>query len=111
MYELIKAAGFADIDILDSDYIPSSFGGKTWAKVVSELRQDTVHEGYLEFEKNHDIRATFSILRHLHDLLARLILTECGYQGTYNPAVASWTSAAPITWVTPSLKPAKLGFG
>lgn len=111
MCELIRAVGFPDIDILDSDFIPSNFGGKTWAKVVSELRQDTVHEGYLEFAKKHDIRATFSILRHLHDLLARLILAESGYQGTYNPAVASWTSAVPITWVTPTLKPAKLGFG
>ncbi len=111
MSELVRKAGFPDVDILDASYMPCNFEGKTWARVVSELRQDTVHKGYLEFQERHDLRRAFAVLSHLHDLLARLILRECRYLGTYNPGSGRWRQAVPVDWVTSNHTPEKLGFG
>jgi hypothetical protein len=108
--KLIQQAGFPDVEILDREYFPKTFNGKTWAKVVSELRQDTIHEGYLQFRKKHDIHVTFELLRHLHDLVARLILLASEYEGLYNPGVKRWHDAVPVRWVTSAMNHNILGF-
>lgn len=106
---LVNRVGLPDLDTLDSIF-PVLFGGRGWARVVSDLRQDALHEGYVEFRQKHNISLTFQVLRHLHDLLARLIFITCGYEGSYNPGVGGWKASVPIRWVTPGIEPERLGF-
>jgi hypothetical protein len=108
--ELSKRHGFPDPDILDADYIPRIHGRKTWASLLSELRGATIHEGRIEFEKRHDISEVFKLLRHLHDLLARIIFKECGYTGTYQTQLIGFTNAESVDWVKPGFDAVKLRF-
>lgn len=107
--ELTKKFGFPDADILDADYVPRVHK-KSWAALLSELRGATIHEGRIEFVKRHDIIEVFKLLRHLHDLLARIILKECGYTGTYQTQLVEFTSAEPVDWVQSTFDAAKLRF-
>jgi hypothetical protein len=101
---------FPDADILDSSYIPNKYGGKTWGAVLSELRGATMHLGYIEFENVYNIKATFEILRHLHDLLTRIILRECGYLGRYRTHLTAWNNDYSVDWVKPDFDASKLRF-
>jgi hypothetical protein len=107
--ELAKKYGFPDADILDVDYVPRVHG-KNWASILSELRGATIHEGHIDFRQRHDILAVFKLLRHLHDLLARIIFKECGYVGTYHTQLKEWTNAEPVDWVKRDFDAAKLRF-
>jgi hypothetical protein len=107
--ELTKKYGFPDADVLDVDYVPRVHR-KDWASILSELRGATIHEGHIEFRKRHDILEVFKLLRHLHDLLARIIFKECGYAGTYQTHLKQWTNAEPVDWVKRDFDAAKLRF-
>lgn len=107
---LTKKFELPDADILDQEYIPTTYGGQTWASVLSELRGATIHEGRIEFEQRYNILEVFKLLRHLHDVLARIILKECGYTGTYQTHLIGTTNAEPVNWVQPNFSATKLRF-
>jgi hypothetical protein len=107
--ELSKKFCFPDADILDTKYIASTYG-KSWASMLSEFRGATFHEGYIEFRTKHDIHEAFKILRHLHDLTARIILREIGYSGQYQSSVSRWSGFFDLDWVKPTFTPEQLGF-
>jgi hypothetical protein len=107
--ELAKRHGFPDADILDADYIPR-IHGKTWAALLSELRGAAIHEGHIEFRERHNIAEVFKLLRHLHDLLARIIFKECRYEGTYQTQLERYTNATSVDWVKPEFNADRLRF-
>jgi hypothetical protein len=50
-----------------------------------------------------------SLLRHLGDVIIRLLALEVGYTGKYLPTVARWGGdARELGWVTASTSPADL---
>ena len=74
---------------------------RLWADLVSLCRQVVVHEGYIDSEKL-DIQDATDIMRHLHDILLRMVLKMLDYDGEYLPVAARVRKYRPLTWVTPT---------
>lgn len=70
-----------------------------------------MHKSFFEFEDgSYDIRDVNAILRHLRDILLRIILMELGYPGPYQPVVFSLLNPSSVNWVQPTTPASHLGF-
>ena len=109
---LLDKFGLPDASIIDVFFAanPRPDGLQDWASVLSSYRGATIHEGYMNFEKRHDARDVVRFCAHLKDVLARMILKEVGYSGTYERVTARGYGPQPIDWVQPNTEPARLGF-
>jgi hypothetical protein len=70
----------------------------------------TIHEGYMDFTKKHDVNDVIRISRHLKDVVARVILKIIGYSGTYEPVTMRSYGPHRVNWVAPTTEPKNLGF-
>ncbi len=109
---LLDKFGLPDANIIDTFITtnPRLDNLQNWASVLSSYRGATIHEGYMNFEKRHDARDVFRICAHLKDALARTILKEVGYGGTYERVTARGYGPQAIDWVQPNTEPDRLGF-
>jgi len=109
---LLQKFGLPDWSVIDG-YIaanPRADGIRDWASVISSYRGATIHEGYMDFDKKHDAADVLRICVHLKDALARIILKDIGYNGTYESVVRRGYGPQLIDWVQPTTKPERLGF-
>jgi hypothetical protein len=109
---LLESFGFPDADIIDRYFTanPRTDGLRDWASVVTQYRSATIHEGYMDFEKKHDINDVARICNHLKDVIARLILKEVSYDGTYDSPLLRNFGPQSISWVHGNTEPRLLGF-
>jgi hypothetical protein len=82
----------------------------SWGQVLSAYRGDIIHIGYLQLTHSAALRDVYRYIRHLHDLIVRILLIEIGYTGSYEPTVSKWTNPKPVNWVTASTPAAELGY-
>ena len=71
-----------DADVIDA--FLASKGRPDWATLISIYRNATVPEGYLDFATKHDAREVIQLCAHLKDVLTRIVLKECDYDGSYD---------------------------
>ena len=109
---LLKRYNFPDEEIVNSYYHahPRPDGTSSWAQALSAYRGGVIHVGYLELTSSTELLDVYQYIRHLHDLLVRIVLTDIGYEGTYQPTVSQWTDPKPLNWVTPNTPPNELGY-
>jgi len=100
-----------DEEIVNAHYVshPRS-DGMSWAEVLSAYRGGVIHIGYLELTSGAALRDVYHYIRHLHDLLVRIVLIEIGYTGSYQPTVSKWQNPQPVHWVTASTPSEQLGY-
>ena len=82
----------------------------SWGQVLSAYRGDVIHIGYPQLTHSAALRDVYRYIRHLHDLMVRILLIEIGYTGSYEPTVSKWTNPKPVNWVTASTPAAELGY-
>jgi hypothetical protein len=105
---LLQELGFADADVLDAHYRSNPrTDGRTWPQVLSHYRGTATHRGHFEFGSEHEIDDVFRYVRHLHDILVRIVLKRLAYDGSYQPTVSILTTDRTVDWVKAST-PAKL---
>lgn len=110
--ELLQYFGFSDIDVVNNYYLthPRS-DNLSWSNVLSLYRGVTVHESYFDFEQGgYDIDDVTRFVRHLKDILIRIVLKLLDYQGTYKPAVPNPYTIQQVDWIKPSTDPKHLGY-
>jgi hypothetical protein len=100
-----------DADIADAYYAanPHAEGPRTWTGVISKYRGEVIHNGYFAFsEGNLDVADVARVVRHLHDVTARVILRILGYDGQYRPMLSPSTQQ--VNWVSTATSPSELGY-
>jgi hypothetical protein len=109
---LLKSLGLHDADILDRFIAsnPRRDGLRDWASVLTSYRGATIHEGYMDFGKKYDVNDVARVCNHLKDLIARLILKETGYEGSYDSPLLRKYGPQPVGWVLPVTSADRLGF-
>jgi hypothetical protein len=86
--------------------------GREWVDVLPRLRGMAVHEGYIDFsDPDWPVTDALDIVRHLHDITARIILTLLGYDGEYQPTVTVSSGGKALDWATPDTSAQELGYG
>ena len=106
--KLIKTFWLPDAHILESHYRGRQGG---WASLLSEVRGDVTHHGYLPFlEKERDMEELVATMQHLQDTLARIIFKILEFDGGYNTRFLPGPGAYPVDWATPHLSARELGY-
>lgn len=112
--DLLERFGMPDAGIVDGYYKaePRADGREHWVDVVSHYRTDAIHHGYLDLEAGgHDWRDVWSIINHLHDVMARVLLKALCYDGGYQPTVVPGPSVPfDLDWVKPDTPAGRLGY-
>ncbi len=109
---LLHKFGLWDAEVIDK-YLaanPRPDGITDWAAIISMYRNATIHEGYLDFKTKHDPSDVVHVCLLLKDALARVVLKECGYTGTYTPRTYRNYGPQPLDWIQTTSPPSNLGF-
>lgn len=112
--DLLEYFGMPDADILDRHYRanPRADGKRHWADVVSHYRTDVIHHGYLRLGASGEgWREALTVINHLHDIMARIILQTLEYDGGYQPTMVL-APAVPfdLDWAKPDTAAGALGY-
>ncbi|AEU36623.1 hypothetical protein [Granulicella mallensis] len=109
---LCRMFNLEDEAVINSFYTlhPRTDGISEWATVLSKYRGGVIHVGFLDLATSAAIQDVLRYNQHLHDLLARIVLLEMGYVGTYLPGVLDNFISKELCWVTASTSPGDLGF-
>jgi hypothetical protein len=110
---LLTHFGLNDATVMEHYYAqnPRPDGKKSWEKVLSHYRNTPIHEGYFDtIAGAHDIKDAIKVMRHLHDVLARMIFKMLGYDGGYQPVVKSGPANYSLDWVTINTTGKDLGY-
>jgi len=111
--ELLRKFNLPDAKIVDAflNENPRPDGINDWATLLSVFRGRTIHVGYFDFRgREHDINDIWTVIQHLHDILARIILMILGYTGKYQPTVAPVSMSAYVNWVKNETPVGRLGY-
>jgi hypothetical protein len=86
---------------------------KKWEKIINYFRNIVVHEGVFSAEDHdYDVRLVLNLIKHLEDILIRLIFRKIGYLGKYQPRNAiTNTIDSTVDWVTNTTTTQDLGYG
>lgn len=108
---LLSKYNLIDEQVINNHYqaTPRS-DGRSWAQVLSAYRGGVIHIGYLEMTSNAALLDVYRYVRHLHDLLVRIILVEIEYTGSYQPIVSNWLNPKTVDWVSTSTPISELGY-
>lgn len=113
--DLLERFGMPDTKVIDEHYKtkPRADKREHWTDVVSHYRTDVIHYGYLDLDAGgHDWRDVWAIINHLHDVMARVILSALEYDGGYQPTVVPQPSVPfPLSWVKADTEASALGYG
>jgi len=112
--ELLDKFNMPDATIVDGFYKkhPQADGILTWAELISKIRGDVVHGGYLDFRGGvYEHEEVWAVKEHLHEISVRILLKILGYSGKYQPTTYGATTDQTIDWVTEKTHPGLLGFG
>jgi hypothetical protein len=84
---------------------------RKWEKIVNYYRNVVAHEGTIRFGEDEDIEFVFKVVKHLEDVLLRLIFKKVGYTGKYQPrTVMGVATDATADWVTMTTQPKAFGY-
>lgn len=108
---LLNKYNLNDEQVINNHYQRAPRGdGRSWVQVLSAYRGGVIHIGYLELTSNAALQDVYRYIRHLHDLLVRIILAEIGYTGFYQPIVSNWPNPKTVDWVSASTPVTELGY-
>lgn len=110
--DLLQRFGLPDAEIIDRFLAshPRKDGLHDWTSVLTCYRNATIHEGYMDFEKKHDIDDVARICTHVKDLITRLVFQESRYSGTYESPLLPSSGPQPVDWIKEDTDPSRLGF-
>lgn len=110
--DLLQKFDLRDAEVVDRFIAanPRGNGLADWASILSIYRGATIHEGYMDFTKKHDVNDVIRICTHLNDVITRVILKMIGYNGTYEPVTMRSYGPHRLDWVEVTTEPWKLGF-
>jgi hypothetical protein len=110
--DLLHKFGLNDAEVIDRFIAsnPRADGLADWASILSSYRGATIHEGYMDFTKKHDVSDVIRICAHLKDVITRVILKMIGYNGTYEPVTMRSYGPHRLDWVEATTESWKLGF-
>jgi hypothetical protein len=108
--DLLKNLQLHDAEVLDEYYQGLGQQGVSWAAILSAVRGEVIHNGFLRIRDRHALRSWFYFARHLDDLCKRIILREVNYQGFYQASTNPWAGEYSVDRVTPTMNVKDLGF-
>jgi hypothetical protein len=109
--DLLHHFGLPDVDIAEAHYAANpTVYPNTWVQMLSIYRAECLHHGYFDLGDVSDLHKAHQVIRHLHDILVRLILKMLKYDGVYQPSTMVFTAAEPVDWVKPGTRPDLLGY-
>lgn len=115
LYDLLEHFGLPDAKIVDGHIgaRPRTDGRKHLGGVVSDYRTGIIHRGYLDLsEAGEDWRDVWTVVNHLHDIMARVLLRILEYDGGYQPTVMPGRCVPYLLdWVKPDTPAGRLGYG
>ncbi len=113
--DLFQHFGLPDAAVMDEHlkYNPRPDGREHWVDIVSRYRTDVIHYGHLRLgPEGEGWRDVLTVINHLHDVMARILLQTLGYDGGYQPAVVTGPSIPyEVDWVKPDTSARALGYG
>lgn len=107
--DLLKCLNLHDADVLDRYYQGLGQEGTSWAGMLSAVRGEVIHTGFLQIRDRHALRSWFDFARHLHDLCKRIVLREVNYSGSYQASTNPWSGNYSVDRVTPTMDVKDLG--
>jgi hypothetical protein len=108
--DLLKTLGLHDSEVLDSYYQGLGQQERSWAGILSAVRGEVIHNGFLRIKDRRALRSWFDFARHLHDLCKRIILREVDYQGFYQASTNPWRGEYSVDRVKATTTVKDLGF-
>lgn len=112
--DLLERCGMPDVGIVDEHFRsnPRPDGRERWVDVVSRYRTDVIHYGHLRLgPEGEGWRDVWTIINHLHDVTARILLQAFEYDGGYQPAVVPGPSVPyEVDWIKPDTPAGMLGY-
>jgi len=113
--DLLHRFGLPDAGIVDEHLKSNSWpdGREHWVDIVSHYRTDVIHYGHLRLgPEGEGWRDVWTVINHLHDVMARILLQTLGYDGGYQPVVVTGPSIPyEVDWVKPDTPARALGYG
>lgn len=108
---LTRQYGLADSEVVDNHILqhPRSDGCQAWSELLSMYRNALIHEGFLDVRSSVSWDEAYRVMRHLQDVLARILLKMAGYDGQYQPVITIGTAPTGVDWVKPTTTAAMLG--
>jgi hypothetical protein len=107
--DLLVELGLEDAHVLDKHYASLGPDG-SWAGILSAVRGEVIHSGFLRIKDRRSLRTWFEFSRHLHDLSKRIILREVKYGGFYQASTNPWQGDYAVDRVTKGMNIQDLGF-
>ncbi len=108
--DLLKSLQLHDAEVLDQYYQGLGQPGVSWAGILSAVRGEVIHNGFLRIRDRHGLRSWFAFARHLHDLCKRIILREVNYRGFYQASTNPWAGEYSVDRVMTTMDVKDLGF-
>lgn len=112
--ELLDKFNMPDAKLIDQYFekYPRKDGISSWAGLISKIRGDVVHAGYMDFRGGtYEFEDVWTVQAHLHEILVRILLKILGYSGKYQPTTYGAATGQTVDWVTERTHPGLLGFG
>lgn len=113
--DLLERFGMPDVGVVDEHFRtnPRPDGRERWVDVISRYRTDVIHHGHLRLgPEGEGWRDVWTIINHLHDIMARILLQVLEYDGGYQPAVVPGPSVPfEVDWVKADSPAGMLGYG
>ena len=96
----------------DRQVIETVMTEKLWKGKYKNFRGVVIHEGYFDLQSGkYDMEELVQFMKHLHDLLIRLVLKMINYDGFYSPTIHSgWKRWEKVDWVQSDTPASKLGY-
>lgn len=112
--DLLERFGLPDAEIMDSYYRSNPRPDKrnSFRSVIDGFRGEVFHRAYFEFVQGEfETGDVFWTIRHLHDILLRVIFKLVGYEGLYRSPVDPRFIDMKIDWITSTTTAEALGYG
>jgi hypothetical protein len=111
---LLKHEDFVlyDSQVLENHYTsnPIRYQNRTWLDDVSRLRNAFAHDGVFKFSSHEEAQHIICTIRHLHDILIRIVFKLLDYNGNYLPRTLNHNHVEAVDWVKPNFGGTKLGY-
>lgn len=104
---LLSHYGFEDLELLAKTF--EERYGKPWWDRVSYFRSIGVH-GRLFNDWDSEYKEMWAIVRHLQDIVTRVLLRILEYDGEYSPITFTARGAEKVDWVKQGIPPSSLGY-
>ena len=85
--KLLDKFGLQDYSIADAYFKENPVPRDSFSKVLSYLRGDTIHAGYLDIGETLTYETVAMIFNHLYDIMVRIVLKKLGYNWVYQTAM------------------------